>query len=285
MKKVFLQLPDGLKIRAIELAEKLESEGKEVIISGDSCFGACDLRFLDGYKTLQYGHSKMIDAEAEYEPWRIDQDLVPIALKALPRLKGVIGLASTIQHSHLLSEVRDAFEKQGTKSLLVPKGDRCSEEGQVLGCDLTGPSKIKDKVDMFLFIGTGAFHAMGISYYTKKPVVRADPLTGEIAEVDGNNWLKESALRQTKAFNAKSFGIIVSVKPGQRNIEKAKEIKKRFENKGLKAFIIALDDITPEKLLGFKVDAFVITACPRIVIDDWKNYQKAVLLPEETENI
>ena len=71
----------------------------------------------------------------------------------------------------------------------------------------------------------------------------------------------------------------------KKKLQEAKELKKILEEKGYKAFIIVMDDITPEKLLGYQVDAFVITACPRIVVDDWKNYTKPLLLPEEVLEI
>ncbi len=284
MAKYLIQLPEGLKRKATSIATELEAEGHDIILSGDPCFGACDLRFLEDYQTLHYGHSKMIECEhVKYEPYRADIDLVPIAIKALNRLPERVALASTIQHSHRLPAVKQALEKQGKKVLLIPKGKRCSEEGQVLGCDLTGAEQIEDSVDGFLFIGSGLFHAMGIAFYTEKPVIRADPYTQEITDLDATIWKKERALRQTKASEAGSYGIIVSSKPGQNQMEKAKEIKEKIEAKNLRAYLILMDEITPDRLLAFDVDAFIITACPRIVIDDWKNYKKAVLLPEEAE--
>ena len=95
--KLFLQLPEGLKIKATELADELESRGFEVVISGEPCYGACDIRMLPGYKTLHYGHSKMLEFEnVEYVPWRLNKDCVPVALKAAEKISGRIGLASTI---------------------------------------------------------------------------------------------------------------------------------------------------------------------------------------------
>ena len=43
-KKVCIQLPDGLKPKAKEIADFLQNEAKaEVIIWAGSCFGACDI--------------------------------------------------------------------------------------------------------------------------------------------------------------------------------------------------------------------------------------------------
>ncbi|MBP7121325.1 MAG: diphthamide biosynthesis enzyme Dph2, partial [Methanolinea sp.] len=40
---VALQFPAGLKRKATEVACTLKDEGFEVIVSGDPCYGACDL--------------------------------------------------------------------------------------------------------------------------------------------------------------------------------------------------------------------------------------------------
>ena len=43
-----------------------------------------------------------------------------------------------------------------------------------------------------------------------------------------------------------------------------------------------MDDISPELLLPFMdLDAFVVTACPRIAIDDSIWYKKPLLTPQE----
>jgi len=47
--------------------------------------------------------------------------------------------------------------------------------------------------------------------------------------------------------------------------------------------IISLDNITPDALLQFKLDAFVNTACPRIAIDEGRRFNAPVLTPVEFE--
>jgi 2-(3-amino-3-carboxypropyl)histidine synthase len=62
-KRILLQLPDGLKEEACEIAEKIESKGKIVFIWAGSCFGACDIpRIPKEFNIdliLHFGHSKM----------------------------------------------------------------------------------------------------------------------------------------------------------------------------------------------------------------------------------
>ena len=61
-KMVCIQLPDGLKPQAKEIADRLEEEtGVQVIIWGGSCFGACDLALeaerLGVDLLIQWGHA------------------------------------------------------------------------------------------------------------------------------------------------------------------------------------------------------------------------------------
>lgn len=61
-KKVLIQLPDGLKNRATEIADILEKQTKaKILIWFDTCYGACDLPLeterLGIDLIIQFGHS------------------------------------------------------------------------------------------------------------------------------------------------------------------------------------------------------------------------------------
>ena len=72
------------------------------------------------------------------------------------------------------------------------------------------------------------------------------------------------------ARNAKSFAILVTSKGGQHQlIGNAEKIKKMLEERDKKAYILLMDEITDNKLAGIKVDAFINTACPRLLDDSW----------------
>ena len=43
VKRVALQFPEGLKRRSVQIVASLKSDGFDVILSGDPCYGACDL--------------------------------------------------------------------------------------------------------------------------------------------------------------------------------------------------------------------------------------------------
>ncbi len=58
-KKVLVQLPDGLKPKATEIARELGKTGAKIYIWAGSCFGACDTPNVKGFDLLvQFGHSE-----------------------------------------------------------------------------------------------------------------------------------------------------------------------------------------------------------------------------------
>ena len=90
--------------------------------------------------------------------------------------------------------------------------------------------------------------------------------------------------RITKAREAKKWGIIVSSKEGQYRLELANQIKKLLKDTGMEGFVIMVDNVNPDVLLPyFDLDAFVVTACPRIAIDDSQMYKKPLITPQELE--
>ena len=57
-KRVLVQLADGLKPHATEVARELERTGARIYIWAGSCFGACDLPNVKGFDlVVHFGHS------------------------------------------------------------------------------------------------------------------------------------------------------------------------------------------------------------------------------------
>ena len=54
-KTILLQVPDGLKPHATEIADKI---GKDVYIWAGSCFGACDLPKVEVDMLVHIGHTR-----------------------------------------------------------------------------------------------------------------------------------------------------------------------------------------------------------------------------------
>jgi 2-(3-amino-3-carboxypropyl)histidine synthase len=216
---------------------------------------------------------------------RLDYDITGLLLPVLDRLAPRVGLVTTVQHLHQLKALKEWLEVNG-RAVRIGQGDRrVKHAGQVLGCNVSAASSIKDNVDQFLFLGSGDFHPLAVSLATGKPVIILDPLMQEVRDVE---QLKERILRQrhgaiSLASGAKSFGIIISSKPGQQRKALAERLRELVIGKGLKASLIVMDNVSPDQLLSFQVDAFVSTACPRLAIDDYLRYRKPMLTPMELE--
>lgn len=283
-KSVLLQLPEGLKQYARMVIEDLSKKtDADIYLSGDVCYGACDIITLPECDlTIHFGHSKMVATKnVLYIETVSNLNGLDVVKKFLEFIDGDrIGLVSTVQHYRELPSIKKFLESKGKKVYIGKTGRGCAHPGQILGCDFTAATSIKDQVDEFLYIGSGRFHPLGVAYYTGKRVIKADPYT-KLAEEVKALWEKERYIRIERVENVKNFGILVGTKPGQRDLAHGKAIKKILEAKGKTGQIILMGDVTPERVDFLPYDAFVVTACPRIVFDDWRNYKKPLVLPEE----
>src|SRR5271157_666800 len=278
-----LQFPEGLKRQAPALAREIEEKsGALVIISGDPCYGACDIDegLLDMVDVLfHFGHSRLSDDDRiVFMEYYHEVDVDRAVINALPLLGRKVGVVTTVQHIHKLNEITRIL-MSADKEPIVAEGDsRIAYPGQVLGCNF---SAVPGDVDSILYVGSGNFHPMGMKLANKVPVVAADPFTGEARLVDVDKVMKQRYAVMAKAMDAKKWGIIIGMKSGQQRLELAKHLKELAGD----AVLISIKEVTPERLLAFKVDAFVSTACPRIAIDEVGRFPAPVLTPVEFEMI
>jgi len=278
---VALQFPAGLKRRSGEIAGALTNEGFTVLISGDPCYGACDLALdlLEYADVLvHFGHTPLIsDSRVIYQPYRVDFDPALVAA-AIPLFRGkTIGLVTTTQHTHLLPAVQELLVSRGYGAVIRAGEGRTPEPGQVLGCSFSA-ARIPDATDI-LVIATGVFHPLGVSLATGTHVVALDPLTGEAREVDARRFLVKRHAIIEKARGADRFGIIVSRKPGQNRYDRARELASLSD----RAFLVFMGEVTPDELLNLGFGAYVNTACPRLAYDDQVRFPVPVLTPAEFE--
>lgn len=290
---VALQLPEGLKVHALELAEELERRtGCRCIVLGDPCYGACDFsydyaRFADAL--VHFGHSEIPSLKADdnvlFVEVHLHYELGEVLSLALPRLKGRIGLVTTAQHVHQLEEARLWLEGKG-KKVLIGRGDRrIRHPGQVLGCNVSAAKGVAAEVEQFVFLGSGDFHPLTVSLETGKEVIAIDPAMREVRDLAA---LREKVLRQRHAAillarSGQSFVVLVSSKIGQRRVELAERLVGQLRERGKKAAIVVVDNVTPEQLLAYPADIFVSTACPRLAIDDYMRFRKPMVTPVELE--
>jgi 2-(3-amino-3-carboxypropyl)histidine synthase len=299
-KRILLQIPEGLKNHYSKFVELLEKEtNANTIISADPCFGACDivnsdLKHLKIDFAIQFGHTPFPFVKDYQIPTifinaKTELDVSEVIEKAIPVLVGKkIGLVSTAQHVHLLEKAKKILQNNNFQPV-IGKGDtRIEKKGQIIGCNFSSATNISKKIDMFLYIGDGIFHPLGLKLATKKPVIVCNPYTNEVKQNELDD-VKDMIQRQrygaiARSTDAKTFGIIVGTKIGQQRIDLAYEIKKKLDSAKKKSYIFISNNFNPSYLEGFRnIDCFISTACPRIAIDDYMQYNTPIITPIELD--
>ncbi len=279
--RVALQFPAGLARQAPQVAAALRDAGFWVIVSGDPCYGACDLA-LDvlAYADVlvHFGHAPVEDRpNVIYEPVQVDFDLNVLS-RALSLLESQrVGLVTTVQHVHLIDAMAAYLLEHGIEAIVAPGDRRTPLPGQVLGCNFAAARATR--ADEFLFVGTGVFHPIGIHLATHARVVALDPFIGEARVVDASRLVRRRAAVMAKARDAGSFGIIVSTKSGQRRMELARRLVSLSD----RAVLVAMREVSPDGMLDLGFEAYVNTACPRLAYDDQIRFPVPVLTPPEFE--
>jgi 2-(3-amino-3-carboxypropyl)histidine synthase len=292
VRRAAVQLPAGLGPHLSEIMATFEGAGAAVIILGDSCYGACDVADVKAKRLgcdvlVQYGHSDMglqTVLPTLYVEARMIADPLGAVEKTLPKLNFKrVGLATTVQHIGSLPKIAKILRSNGFKPLVGKPGSRVRYSGQILGCDLRCTKSISGDVDGFLYIGTGKFHPVGIILATGKRVITLNPVAGNCENLtfDLGDFIRGRRAMISRAAASEKFGILVSSKPGQARLKLAAHLAEELRRAGLTAHVLVLDEISPEKLDDFKLDAFVCVACPRISIDDAERFSKPILTPFE----
>lgn len=289
---VALQLPEGLKIRAVELSDYLsERTGADIMIIGHPCYGACDLFDYHGITDalVHFGHSPIPsqgnDPNVLYIESRSDIDVDEGILEQLGTLPERVGLLATIQYLDLIPKVRAILESSGRK-VFVGVGDRrICYPGQVLGCNCSSAEAVMDDVDAFLFIGEGDFHPLAAAFGVDKKVLVLNPVSGEVRDMSDvrDRILRRRFAAIQGAKDAKVFLVLVCDKVGQNRKREADDAVRLIRENGRTAYEVTIEEITPMALMAYRADAFVNTACPRIAMDDSARYDRPMLTLTELE--
>ncbi|MCX8200266.1 MAG: diphthamide biosynthesis enzyme Dph2 [Candidatus Micrarchaeota archaeon] len=298
--RILLQLPEGIKPDALKYAEKYSKEGHEVIISSGPAYGACDLPLCDAKalgcdKIVHVGHTKFMDIDGigqhtpliEYVavPATVDvHEIIGIAASEIKKHNyKKVGLVTNASHLHQVDEIKKILMQSGLEPVTANGSIRCNNECQILGCDITAFSSIKQKIDCAVYFGAGCFHALApaaVEGFEMPPFLWANPYSKEIKWI--NDELKQVQKRRrmalAQASSASVFGILVSTKPGQFALKTAEGIKSKIESTTCthtrtkrKAIIIAGDTFDFNTLNNFtEIQCYINTACPRIVDDQNK---------------
>ncbi len=302
---VVLQLPPGLKRAAAELVECLRSIGVDPVVEVDPSYGSCDLHlpqlrdaFGDGVTVLHVGHTPYPpelaarpptgDARVIYVNVTFDRPPSEQVLSQAAELltsRGVrrVAVLTTAQHVNHYKYVVESLEAQGL--LIERAGSHLPYlvEGQVLGCDYR---VVPRSAEGYVMLGGGLFHGLGLYLATLRPVVQVDPYRQEARDLtrEGERFLRIRLQKVSSAMEAMRWGVIVGTKTGQHRPWVLSALLKSLRHHGRRYIALASDTLTISYLRDVDSDwfqAFVVTSCPRLPIDDLYEYEKPVLTPGE----
>jgi len=277
---VALNGPDGLLPKVQDLTLRIGKKyGIPAYLLADTTWGTCDLnsngaKVLNAEILFNIGHTSsmetfeknviMIDA---FDDISFDR----VVEKCTELLQGkTISLITDSQHLNQIESIRNMLEENGV-NVKIGKGSGQLNDGQVFGCEFYPATEMIDDVDANVFLGQSNFHAAGVALATNKPTYILDPYFNEIREITdfARKLQKKATLEIYKAVDAETFGVIVGLKEGQISKLTALKFKKELESAGKIVHLIALTDITNERLRNLKdIDAFIQVACPRISTDN-----------------
>jgi len=169
--RILIQAPEGLKTKILEIADQYE----DAIIDLDTCYGSCDIKDNEAIelkcdKIIHFGHNKLIESKVpvQYNELRQNLDFIPLLKQNIDKLPNKIGLVTSLQFLDSLESIKNYLESIG-KKVFIGKSEKLYK-GQILGCDIVAGKQIENKVECFLYFGSGKFHALGLALSTNKPV-------------------------------------------------------------------------------------------------------------------
>ena len=288
-RSVALNGPEALIPKLQDTADHIaEVFNIQVYIIGDTCWGSCDLNthaadMLSADILFNIGHTIAIDTFGQkvvmigaFDDISFDIIAKKCARDLVGKYKAV-SLVTDSQHLHQVDGVKKIFEDHGY-NVIIGRGRGQLRDAQVFGCEFYPAHDVHKQVDAYIFLGQSMFHSAGVALSTEKPTYMLDPYFEEYTEVNefAQGMQKKAILSIYKALDAEKIGVIIGLKEGQFAHLRAIELKKEFEKLGKRVQMIALTEITEERIQIFKgIDAFVQVACPRIGTDN--HFKKPML--------
>lgn len=288
-RSVALNGPEALIPKMQDVADHIaERLGIEAYIIGDTCWGSCDLNthaadMLGADILFNIGHTIAMDTFGQkvimigaFDDISFDRVAKRCAHHFVGKYK-TISLVTCSQHLHQIDRVRKIFEDHGLK-IIIGRGKGQLLDAQVFGCEFYPVHSVQDSVEAYVFLGQSMFHSASVAMSTEKPTFMLDPYFEEYTEVNefAQGMQKRAILSIYKALDANKIGIVIGLKEGQFAHVRALELKREFEKLDRKVQMLALTEITEDRLQNFKgIDAFVQVACPRIATDN--HFKKPML--------
>lgn len=182
-------------------------------------------------------------------PAKINAELNERKIEAL-KLPKNIAIAYSVQYMDIAAEIKKILSKKYNITQIT----------QILGCSKPVFAK---NTEAILLIGSGQFHAISLAIITNLPIyiLESEELR-KISEDEINDFKKKQQGAYLRFLDSSRIGILVSAKPGQENLKRAINIRKKLKDK--KTYLFISNEIDIKQFENFKIDAWVNTACPRL---------------------
>lgn len=287
VRRVLIQVPEGLKAYATDIVDYLRSivKGKDLDIDASPAYGSCliDPSVADRYDVvLHLGHDpyplwsggprNVAYLDLEY----VAKDRCELLNRVLEVImeEENVALYTTNQHKKLSAWIASALKER-----------KVEVEGPylALGCYVPKP-RFKEPYRALVVAG-GYFHSLGVGLSLGAEVINADPYTLKVESVKGlvKKFLSVRFYKVSSAVDSRSWGIIVGTS-GQYRPELVRRLIKLIEEGGMKYYVFTLPIVSVDAVRSVDsraIDAFIITSCPRLAIENLAHYEKPVLTPGE----
>ncbi len=309
-RNILIDIPLGWKDIARKVCNYISKKlGKNIILSGRSCWGPCDitLDMLYRYDTIIHlGHfippnilnaiSRNVDKLRYYN---IDNISILEIYDRNFESKIVFSYIYYKVSNNDIHKIDSVIEKiKNSKDIVVlcaPQyRDYASYISEKLDCEfkyLTGCYMPKISNRDIVIISEGYFHfltpilynypldclhCIDISKFYKIPKDHIERILRRLI------LTKLKILTEFKNFN--NAIILISQKLGQRNIETAYRIFKDLSQR-YSTCILEMDDVNIETLCSYRESLFINTMCPRLGFDDLDRFHVPIVNPGELKYI
>lgn len=182
-------------------------------------------------------------------PAKIKSEVNVNKIKSL-KLPKNIAITYSIQYKDVANKIKTILSKEHKITKFV----------QVLGCSKPIFPK---QTQSILLISSGKFHAISLAIESKLPVYILEHNNLRKISKKEIEFLKNKQKGSyLKFLNEDKIGILISTKPGQENLKKALDFKKKLKDKI--SYLFISNNINTKEFENFGLNSWVNTACPRL---------------------
>ena len=281
VRKIILQVPDGLKTKSQEIISYLEkSTNKIVYLSIEPVYGSCDLatNFMDAVGAdliVHFGHTEFKKSNKNVVYWPTfyganDAEIKKLVSEIDKNLNNKkICIVGPIQYKKIIEKIEIAVKKA---HIIKTKNTGLLLTNQILGCDTSILNSVINKIDCIIYFGDGNFHLDALNQN-----IEIYNLTNfKLEKYIPKNNMRKQIMSDYVFKTAKNIGILVTSKTGQNNYLVAEKLYEKIKKEGKNPYLLIADFISYDKILGLELDCLINTACPRI-IDDKENYKIPII--------